>query len=395
LLAEGLLLLAVAGLGMTLLLELLSGYAAGTLDVWLPVSLRTSGALLVGLAGFAGNRLVGEAAARRSRWVPWLIIFVAFGVLWSVRDLLPVALTEQTAESLLRPHLAGHPALFAAYALSAVCFFVGSVAFTVQESRRRAGERDMLLRHVGPAFALSGFARVNYMLFPSLYSGWLYTGDVLRTATYVVLLVGAAREIQQYWSAQARAAVLEDRRRLARELHDGVVQELGYIRMEAHSVGDGAVQQGILLSCDRALDEARSAVDALGSGPDEPLSVMLHRAAHQVAERYAASVDVSLDESVTADPEERHALIRITREAVSNAIRHGKVSRVSLRLARHDGGRRQLLVQDEGRGFDPDVVAGTAAGYGLKSMAERARTLPGSLEIETSPGKGTTVEVTW
>lgn len=395
LLAEGLLLLAVAGLGMTLALELFAGYAEGTLDVWLPVGLRTVGALLVGFAGFAGDRLVGDGWARRSRWMPWLIIAAAFAVLWGLRGQLPVALTQQTVETLERPHLAGHPMLFAAYALSALCFFVGSVAFTVHQGRRRAADADALLRYVGPAFALSGFARVNYMLFPSLYSGWLYTGDVLRTASYIVLLVGAGREIQQYWAAQARAAVLEDRRRLARELHDGVVQELGYIRMEAHSVGDRAVQRGILSSCDRALDEARAAVDALGSRPDEPLSVVLHRAAHHVAQRYNASLEVELDDSVVADAEHRHALVRITREAVSNAIRHGEVSSVCLRVGRDGQGRRQLLVQDQGQGFDPHAVGQTVTGYGLRSMAERARTLKGSFEVESSPGKGTTVAVTW
>ena len=56
---------------------------------------------------------------------------------------------------------------------------------------------DELLRWLGPACALLGFARVNYLLFPSLYSGWLYTGDLLRTAGYACLLVGAAREISR------------------------------------------------------------------------------------------------------------------------------------------------------------------------------------------------------
>lgn len=394
LLAQGLLLLAVAGLGLTLALELLSGYQLGTVDVWLPVGLRTCGALFVAAAAFAGDRVVGDMWARRSLWAPWLIIAVGFAIVWAARDRLPLALTEQTAESLTRPHLAGHPVLFGAYALAAVCFFTGSVAFTWQEHRRESGARDALLRFVGPAFALSGFARVNYMLFPSLYSGWLYTGDVLRTASYVVLLVGAGREIQQYWAAQTHAAVLEDRRRLARDLHDGVVQELGFIRMEAHGVAEGEVRQSILSTCDRALDEARSAVDALGSGPDEPLSVMLHRAAHQVAERYAATVDVSLDDSVTAGADERHALVRITREAVSNAIRHGQVERVSVVLSQN-GDARRLVIHDEGPGFDPAVAARTASGYGLRSMAERVRTLPGSFTVSSTPGEGTTVEVTW
>ena len=403
LLAAGLLLQALAGLGLALVVEVMSGYPPDTFEVWLPVGLRTAGALLLAAAAFTGDRLVREPSVKRALWAPWVFTGVMFVVLWSVHDALPVAMTEHTVEALTRPHLAGHPLLLTAYAVAAVCFFVGSVAFTRQEERRvrdlgvagRSGQRDALLQVVGPAFALAGFARVNYMLYPSLYSGWLYTGDVLRTVFYVVLLVGAAREIKQYWSAQARAAVLDDRRRLARELHDGVVQELGFIRMEAHSIGEAVVKDGILTSCDRALDEARTAVDALGAGADEPLSVALHRAAQQVAARYNASVEVQLDDSVTAEPEHRHTLIRITREAVSNAIRHGGVSHVSLRLLPDERGRGRLLVSDRGRGFDPAGAGGDARGYGLKSMSERAHALGGSFDIQSSVGEGTTVAVTW
>ncbi|GAA6527578.1 ATP-binding protein [Intrasporangium sp. DVR] len=395
LLASGLLLLAVAGLGMSLVLQLLEGYQPDTFDVWLPVGLRTVGALLLGLAAFTGDRSASAGWARRALWAPWVLIGLAFAVLWGIRDVLPVAITEHTAEALTRPHLTGHPVLLVAYALAAACFFIGSVIFTVQEDRRNPGHRDALLRVVGPAFALAGFARINYMLFPSLDSGWLYTGDVLRTAFYSVLHLGAGREIRQYWSAQARAAVLEDRRRLARELHDGVLQELGYIRMEAHSIGDSAVKGDILASCDRALDEARTAVDALGSGPEEPLSVLLQRAARQVAERYNAAVEVDLDDSVAAAAEHTHALVRITREAVSNAIRHGGVARVTLRLSAGERGLRQLTVSDAGRGFDPHSMVGAAKGYGLKSMSERAQALGGSFDIHSSIGEGTTVAVTW
>ncbi len=211
---------------------------------------------------------------------------------------------------------------------------------------------DELLRWLGPACALGGFARVNYVLFPSLYSDWIYTGDVLRTASYVVLLVGAGREIRQHWAAQAHVAVLEDRRRLARELHDGVVQELGYIRAETYGLSavPALQQQRILAACDRATDEARAAVDALGSSVDEPLGFVLQRAAREVAERYGGRVDVELDDAVEADPDQRHALVRIVREAVSNALRHGQASRIGVHLAQ-DADTRRLLVRDDGEGF--------------------------------------------
>jgi signal transduction histidine kinase len=285
----------------------------------------------------------------------------------------------------------GHPALIAAQALTAGCFLVASLWFTRQAT---SGRHDELVRWLGPALALGAFARVNYVLFPSLYSGWLYTGDLLRTGCYAVLLVGAAREIGQYWSAQTRVAVLEDRRRLARELHDGVVQELGYIRGESFGIDrDSGLRDRILGACDRALDEARGAVEALGRSADEPLSFVLHRSARQVADRYGGRVVVDLDDAVVANPEQRHALVRITREAVSNAIRHGAASCIQIRLTRTQDGRR-LVVEDDGMGFELAGLSG-AAGYGLVSMRERAAGLPGAFAIASTPGQGTTVEVSW
>jgi signal transduction histidine kinase len=256
-------------------------------------------------------------------------------------------------------------------------------------------DNDALVRWLGPACALGGFARVNYVLFPSLYSSWVYTGDILRTSCYLLLLVAAAREIGQYWSTYSRLAILEDRRRLARELHDGVVQELGYIRGESFRLqSDPQVQSRIQQACDRALDEARAALDALGPGAREPLGRVLHRAAREVASRYGdAQVDVVLDDSIEVDVQQVHALVRLTREAVSNAVRHGTARTVRILLER-DEKRRRLVIADDGRGFEAHAVE-NGSGYGLTSMRERAENLPGALSVASTPGAGTTVEVTW
>jgi signal transduction histidine kinase len=390
LLAQGLFLLAVAGLGLVLLLHLFDGARPGTLDVWLPLALRTLGAVLIAVASLSGGRSWGASGLRWAQVVPWVLVAAGFVVMWVWRDLLPVALEDNPPASAQRPVVTGHPVLLGVQAFAALCFMVASVAFTIRATRRH----DELLRWLGPACALAAFARVNYVLFPSLYSDWIYTGDLLRTGCYLLLLVGAAREIGQYWSAQARAAVLEDRRRLARELHDGVVQELAYIRAESRSLpADAGTGDRILAACDRALDEARSAVDALGRSGDEPLGAVLQRAAQQVAERYGARLDVDVDHSVAADADQRHALVRIAREAVSNAIRHGGAKRVRLCLVRDEIGHR-LLVEDDGKGFDLEQ-ASSGTGYGLTSMRERASALPGSLEIRSTPDRGTTVGVTW
>lgn len=390
LLAQGLFLLAVAGLGLVLVLHLVDGRSEGTLDVWLPLVLRSTGVLLIAVAAVTGARRTADSTRRWGQAVPWLLVLLAFAVLWLLRDALPPALDGSPPASAQRPVITGHPMLLVAQGFGAACFMVASLAFTARAGRHRD---DELLRWLGPACALGGFARVNFVLFPSLYSDWLYTGDLLRTGSYLLLLVGAAREISQYWSAQARVAVLEDRRRVARELHDGLVQEVAYIRAETRTA-DPDARERIVAACDRALDEARAAVDALGRASDEPLGASLHRAARQVAERYDARLDVDLDHAVTADEEQRHALIRIAREAVSNAIRHGSAGCVRVRLLA-DAGERRLVVEDDGHGFDPAAVAERSTGFGLTSMRERARALPGRLQIDSAPGEGTRVWVTW
>jgi len=198
-----------------------------------------------------------------------------------------------------------------------------------------------------------------------------------------------------YWSAQARAAVLDDRRRLARELHDGVMQELSFIRSESYALpADAGTGMRIIGACDRALDEARAAVHALGRAEEEPLGFTLHRAARDLAERYRVNLEVDLDDSISADPDQKHALMRITREAVSNAVRHGKAERVWVRLTQ-EGTERHLSIQDDGIGFDVPATEAAGVGYGLVSMRDRARSLPGSLKVEAGSDAGSTVTITW
>jgi signal transduction histidine kinase len=392
LLTQGLVLLAVAGFGLTSAVQALSGIRGGTVDIWLPLTVRLVGALLIAVAALGGPRQVTSA---RRRWAvvgPAAVVAVAFIAFFAARSRLPVALDPTYfPTSAQHPVLSGHPMLLVAQAVSALCFLLASIAFT----RKSLRQHDELLRWLGPACALAAFSRVNYMLFPSLYTDWLYAGDVLRTGCYVLLLVGAVRELRQYWTARATAAVLEDRRRLARELHDGVIQELAYIRSRGHSIPCGVNgRDHIIAASDRALDEARAAVHALGRGTDEPLGFVLHRAAQELAERYDVDLEVDLDDSIQVPEDQQHALMRITREAVSNAARHGGAARVWLRLGRTSG-QRSLVIQDDGKGFDVDAAFQAGTGYGLVSMRERARALPGALCLTAEQGNGSRVTVTW
>lgn len=391
LLCQALVLLAVAGLGIAFVLEEAIGIRDGRLNVWLPLAVRVAGAVVVLAAALADDRSGPRWLRRWSIAAPALLVGVLAVVLWTLQDALPFALEQDfTESSALVPVLAGHPALLIGQAVSAACFLAASLIVTVQAARRY----DELLRWLAPACTLAAFSRLHYLLYPSLYTDWLYTGDVLRTACYLLLLVGALRELQHYWTSQTRTAVLEDRRRLARELHDGVMQELAYIRIESAMLPDGTKSKGhITDAAVRALDEARAAVNALGRVGDEPLGFVLHRAARELAEQHDVDLEVDVDDSILADQEQRHALMRIMREAVVNAVRHGRAGHVRVRLSREDAMRR-LTIEDDGSGFTTGPGA-APAGYGLVSMNDRAKGLPGSMRIVSSPGNGSTVTVTW
>ena len=393
LLFNGLVLLAAAGLGLSWVTSLVGGLNAGTLDIWLPLAIRLAGALLIVAAALSDPRLTRRVTPSRLHVLaPVALIAVVSLTLWAAGAGLPVAFDQSfVPASAQKAILTGHPVLLIGQGVAALSFLVASIAFATQPAQRG----DELLRWLGPACALGGFARINYVLFPSLYTDWLYTGDIRRTGFYILLLVGATREIRQYWNAHAAAAVLDDRRRLARELHDGVMQELAFIRSEAHSIPP-QVAAGIQIinATDRALDEARAAVQALGRTGDEPLSFTLRRVATELAERYGIDLEVDLDDSIRVDPAQQHALMRITREAMSNAVRHGDAQRVCVRLGEaHD--IHHLAIEDNGSGFDVDLAVARNAGYGLVSMRDRARGLPGEFSVAAESGTGSVVTVEW
>lgn len=395
-LMQGLLMLGVASSSMSVGLLAAVGDRSGRLDVWLPLAVRVVAAVFIAAAAVAGtSRLVRRVSPLWAVVVPVGVVASSVLILAASGSRLPLALDQEaTPGTSLDSVFNGHPALMVAQLFTVACFVLAAALFTAQGRRTD----DQLVQWLGPALALGALARLHYAFYPSLYSDWVSTGDVLRTAFYMVLLVGAVHEISAYWGAQARVAVIEDRRRLARELHDGVVQELGYIRAESGALRtvDPPRTERILGACDRALDEARQAVEVMGSSADEePLGFTVHRAARQVADRFGLALELELNDTVMADQTQRHALLRIVREAVSNAARHGRAQAVKVEIQRLASGGCRLLVCDDGTGFDVSAATARRTGFGLTSMRERAEGLPGTFELESSPEDGTTIMVTW
>src|ERR671918_800497 len=274
-------------------------------------------------------------------------------------------------------------ALFAAFSVFALV--------TIGFLRRAAERRDEFLAWLAVASVFAAFSRLNYFLYPSLYTEWVYSGDVFRLLFYATVLVAALREIASYWRAAAAAAVLEERRRIARDLHDGLAQELAFVRRNLNRLDpDDPVVAHTRRGADRALIEARRGIAVLTDDVDQPLDVLLAETAREVAEREGPSVALSLAPEVRVTPEQREALLRIVSEAITNAARHGDAKLV--RVALEGGDRIRVRVTDTGSGFEPDAV-NTRGHFGLASMRERAQALGGQVRTSSRPREGAEVEV--
>lgn len=191
-------------------------------------------------------------------------------------------------------------------------------------------------------------------------------------------------------------AAREERRRFARELHDGLAQELAFLvtqakilaRMSRETEGLGQLEA----AAQRALDETRLAIAGLTANGSITLADAVEAAAEEVAHREGAQVHLELDRSVAAPDPVRDEIVRIVREAATNAIRHGRADAVRIGLSGAEG--IHLEIVDDGVGFEPGRVRNGGGNFGLISMTERARAVGGRLEVVSEPGSGTRVEVT-
>ena len=387
-------LLAVAAMGFATIPLLSGADYRDAVSTWAPLLLRMLGAGMFAAAALAPLARVSPRRPPYEVVVLLATVGVVLGAALAFPHALPVAVDPTLApEESSSPSIGGHPGVLTAQAVNLSLYSVAALAFT----RRATRTGDELTAWIGAAAGLSATARVNYLLFPSVFSEYVYTGDFLRTGFYLVLLIGATREIQQYWAAMAGAAVLDERQRVARDLHDGLTQELTYIWSQLQQLDRHPERREVLprltSASARAIDEARRAIAALTRPMDEPLAVTLTQAAEEVAGRYGANVTTDID-PVEVDGERREALIRIVREAVGNAARYADAGDVVVLLAEEDGAMR-LLISDDGRGFDPDDVRRRNSGYGLTTMQQRAEHSGGRFELASRPGGGTTVRVVW
>jgi signal transduction histidine kinase len=188
-----------------------------------------------------------------------------------------------------------------------------------------------------------------------------------------------------------------ERRSLARELHDEVGQSLSAILMETEgaecAVRPGDVREhhaAIKTLAERTVSQVRdlalllrpSMLDDLGLTP------ALNWHARETSKRTGRNVMVTADEAIDNLPDEhRTCIYRLVQEAVNNAVRHANARTVEVAVRRESQGV-DVTVQDDGAGFDPHFMRG----LGILGMEERVRRLGGRLKINSEPGRGTRVQ---
>lgn len=360
--------------------------------VWAELAGSVLGALLFALAAFAPPRRLPHPAGLLAGGIACLAAAVV----------LAAAISEFAERS--APHAAGLPAgpptqpdlpaqpPVLALQLSMTVLYGLAAAGFLRRSRQTG---DRFPGWLSSAAILAAAAHLNYFLHPPLHSQSVHLGDAFRLACYAVLLAGAMREIRSYWSGRTATAVLEERRRIARDLHDGLAQELVYLARNLASLNpqeEGTNRdtvERLRHAVARAQFESRRAVSALTAPADQTIETALANAAGETAKRFGIGLDLDLGPSVRLPTARTDALIRIACEAITNAARHSGSPRVRLSL-QSDESLVRLRVSDTGRGFD---TATAVSGFGLVSMCERAHSVGGELRISSAAEQGSEVEV--
>jgi signal transduction histidine kinase len=283
---------------------------------------------------------------------------------------------------------------------------------------RRLHRRDGLIgdRYLAIGFVFAAFAQVHTAIFPGTYTGLVTSGDLLRLAFDVILLLGieaqaaeilarmrsANAELARLRAADVQRAGLEERARLSRELHDGLAQDLWLAKLTTGRLAGladlGAEARALSGELGQTIDagiaEAQQAIAALREPTEanaSSFSELMSRCVYEFGDRFGLRVEFACEQDLPQLTARAQAeALRIAQEAINNVRRHADATVVRVR-AGVESGRLVVVVGDNGRGFNPNTVGRTA--FGLASMRERAALIGGELRIDSRPLDGTRVSL--
>jgi signal transduction histidine kinase len=237
---------------------------------------------------------------------------------------------------------------------------------------------------------------------PQPESRWWRVVLIEAIARQAALALHHSRLVDLNRREERRKAILEERNRLARDIHDNLAQGFAAILMQLQGAqrelgSTPAVASSIETAIDLArthLTEARRSVGALrpnvGSGED--IGAALRRLADLGQRTAGVPIDLEVDELPRFGDGVEREIVAIAQEALTNAVRHSRAHRITIRASTAQSVGLRLSVADDGRGIAKDQ---SSNGFGMTSMQERADRIGASLTIVTAPRRGTEVVLAW
>jgi signal transduction histidine kinase len=393
----------------------LSLSSPGQLPIWAAAVARSVASVLLFLAGLAAFRgwRADKWPAALALWGPALAVIALISIGGAIQPSLP-ALLGPAELNALREDPTAPSVVFGARALVAIQFaiglaYLGAAALSYWSYRRNRLSLDAFL---AAGLTVAAFSQVQFAIHPGVFEGLITLGDLERIVFDAILFVALAaesrEEVRALRAAYGQISVLreadfarataEERARLAREIHDGMSQELWYAKLKQARLaamdlpGEAkALAAEVAAALESALSEARQAIFALRPTQAGSFSEVLPRFVADFSDRFGIPAECDCDPDADVLPARAQAeLLRIVQEALTNARRHADPTVVRVTLKVTDAGAR-LTVSDNGRGFDPAAARDT--GYGLRSMRERAELIGGHIVVDSGKQDGTRITV--
>jgi signal transduction histidine kinase len=271
-------------------------------------------------------------------------------------------------------------------------------------AHRDAYQPIIRLGRVGPAIFVALRVRgraTGTLMVANLTGGRQFDKGTVRLVETFADQASVAIEYARAQTDLRRLGLMEERERIAKELHDGIIQSLFAVGMNLQSAALMAVSAETSARIGKAVDELdrvirdlRNYIFGLRPGilADRQLNQALEALGQEVAATSRIPIAVEVDGAVSAALSSRsHEIVQLTREALSNITRHSRAKRAAVRLTRR-GANAILAIEDEGIGFDPRE---SSSGNGLRNMRERTAAIGGTLRITSGNGKGTKLRFTF
>jgi len=302
----------------------------------------------------------------------------------------------------------------------------------VQTSAQRSPATEILLGHhalpcghgscSGTCGIVTGSYRVSHLAAPlrvgQLTIGALCVGssqgqffphEASALLTKLSNFAAIALENARLYEQSERLAMLEERQRIAAEMHDGLAQTLNYLKLKSEQISElvevgqsvkAAVElERLYQSLDQASLEVRQAITNLQTTPSPPVNLQ-NKLLHLVNEfnqegQPLTELVTRLNNSVQLPIAHMEQVLRVVREAMLNARHHAQADHVQVTLMQQNL-NLVVLIEDNGQGFDPLIAPqDNRAHFGLSIMQARANRLGGQININSQPGHGTQVALSW